>query len=476
MAMIMADWYLATKKGENQMNTRQYIGARYVPKFFDFENSSEWRSGFAYEPLTIVTRNGNSYTSKIPVPSNIGAPESNPQYWASTGIYNSQVEQYREEVEGVIADLEDEVSDRADADDALSGRIDAEVTARQSADTALTNAVNSLKNPRQGNKFLLIGDSYNSDIHYSWGAKFITYLGLTEGTNVWNYALPGAGFGTGASNSFLTALQTAGTGLTAEQKLGITHIIIQGGVNDWNSTSEDIRAGVGACEAYVMANFPNARIWIICAGWSYQNDTIRGETLRAYNQYSNSAKISAVMHDAYAMFLTPYALDEDMTHPTDTSTTRLARMIINFIWGGNLFFWRYTALRATFGNLTINGNITPNGTHVYNTAYSYLAFNPAISITSQTPTIIASHSGLSNQNFFMRKAEFPGTAIVQYTGADNRIAYANINCVYVVEKQQNNLTWDLKIMNRSVIDGSFTINNILRIYPLFDAMIDPDKT
>lgn len=80
------------------MATRQYIGARYVPKFFDFDGSPEWRNGVAYEALTIVTRNGNSYTSKIRVPSNIGAPESNPEYWVSTGLFNAQVEQYRQDV------------------------------------------------------------------------------------------------------------------------------------------------------------------------------------------------------------------------------------------------------------------------------------------------------------------------------------------------------------------------------------------
>lgn len=78
------------------MSTRQYIGARYVPKFFDRNNSAEWVSGVAYEALTIVTRLGNSYTSKIPVPTNIGAPESNPRYWVATGNYNEQLQEYIE--------------------------------------------------------------------------------------------------------------------------------------------------------------------------------------------------------------------------------------------------------------------------------------------------------------------------------------------------------------------------------------------
>ena len=89
----------------------QYIGARYVPKFFEGTSGSEWIQGVAYEALTIVTRNGNSYTSKIPVPASVGVPESNPTYWVSTGVYNQQVEQYRQEVEALSGDVTEVVTD-----------------------------------------------------------------------------------------------------------------------------------------------------------------------------------------------------------------------------------------------------------------------------------------------------------------------------------------------------------------------------
>lgn len=84
------------------MATRQYIGARYVPQFFSGVNGSpEWVSGLAYDALTIVTRLNASYTSRKNVPSNVGAPESNPEYWVITGNYNAQVELYRQEVEEI---------------------------------------------------------------------------------------------------------------------------------------------------------------------------------------------------------------------------------------------------------------------------------------------------------------------------------------------------------------------------------------
>jgi hypothetical protein len=73
---------------------RQYIGARYVPKFAD---PVEWDNLRNYEALTIVTYAGTSYTSKKPVP--VGTKLNNTDYWVETGNYNEQVEQYRKEVE-----------------------------------------------------------------------------------------------------------------------------------------------------------------------------------------------------------------------------------------------------------------------------------------------------------------------------------------------------------------------------------------
>lgn len=75
------------------MAVTQYVGARYVPLFAE---PLEWNRNTAYEPLTIVYNNGNSYTSRQYVPA--GTDISNETYWALTGNYNAQIEQYRAEV------------------------------------------------------------------------------------------------------------------------------------------------------------------------------------------------------------------------------------------------------------------------------------------------------------------------------------------------------------------------------------------
>lgn len=90
------------------MATLQYIGARYVPTFYlNSLGTPEWESGVAYEPLTIVTYNNNSYTSRKPVPAEVGNPSANPEYWAQTGVYNAQIGQLQNDV----ADLQQDVAD-----------------------------------------------------------------------------------------------------------------------------------------------------------------------------------------------------------------------------------------------------------------------------------------------------------------------------------------------------------------------------
>lgn len=76
---------------------KQYIGARYVPIFGrKGEDSIQWDNTGTYEPLTIVLHEGNSFTSRQYVP--IGIDIDNEAYWAETGNYNAQIEQYRREV------------------------------------------------------------------------------------------------------------------------------------------------------------------------------------------------------------------------------------------------------------------------------------------------------------------------------------------------------------------------------------------
>ena len=93
----------------------QYIGSRYVPIFAD---PIEWDNHRSYESLTIVTHDGESYTSKCNVGPGIDI--TNERYWAKTGAYNAQVEQYKNEVK----DLSSQVSGFASDNTAFREKID----------------------------------------------------------------------------------------------------------------------------------------------------------------------------------------------------------------------------------------------------------------------------------------------------------------------------------------------------------------
>ncbi len=60
-----------------------------------FADPIDWDKTKTYEPLTIVYHQGNSYTSRQSVPAGVDITDTT--YWALTGNYNAQIEQYRKE-------------------------------------------------------------------------------------------------------------------------------------------------------------------------------------------------------------------------------------------------------------------------------------------------------------------------------------------------------------------------------------------
>lgn len=92
-----------------------YVGARYVPKFAD---PIEWDIERGYESLTIVTYKGESYTSKCPVPPGIDI--KNERYWALTGAYNAQVEEYKNQVKDLSEQVTGFASDNKEFRDKIT--------------------------------------------------------------------------------------------------------------------------------------------------------------------------------------------------------------------------------------------------------------------------------------------------------------------------------------------------------------------
>lgn len=126
----------------------QYIGARYVPIFGrKGEASIEWDNSAPYEPLTIVLYKGNSFTSRQYVPTGVDINDEN--FWAQTGLYNAQVEAYRQDVVNMgrrVTQAEGDIKDNTDAIRALIGdnTVDNATNAKVKWDKASTDATNAV--------------------------------------------------------------------------------------------------------------------------------------------------------------------------------------------------------------------------------------------------------------------------------------------------------------------------------------------
>lgn len=283
------------------MSVRQYIGARYVPKFF--ENSatgdSTWASNTAYEPLTIVTWNGNSYTSKKTVPSGVGNPSANAEYWASTGMFNAQVEELREYTEEIASDLAD------------------------------TNAeVSILKN----RKFIFVGDSYATepDATHGWGSLVPSYLGLTSGqyyfTNGYGYRFAE----NEGTNTFLSLIQS----LNVSNPETITDIWVIGGYNDRYSSQELTLTGIQHFVTYCKTNFPNATVFIVECGLSKDVSIRESINRQSYRAYVQCGVHGAVYVGGAEMALhNTLCFQEDGYHPSQYGSFNLAAVLASMIKG-----------------------------------------------------------------------------------------------------------------------------------------------
>ena len=276
------------------MANRQYVGARYVPKF---ATPVEWNSALSYDALTIVTHLGNSFTSKKPVPA--GVDIGNTEYWVSTGNYNEQIETYRKETENVAKRI-----------DALSDR-----------------------------SIVFISDSYGivPDANSSWSALTAKYMGIENKCYYGNYS--GGGFAVGGNNQFLEALNN----VTVADASKITDVVVGGGLNDAadGGNLDAIGTGIAAFVSRAKERFPNAKVWIGFMGNAKYgangvqnlNEILLLNTIQRY-------KLCCGINGATYMLNTEQALrdwinmGDDNIHPNALGSSALAQVVVATLLGG----------------------------------------------------------------------------------------------------------------------------------------------
>ena len=282
---------------------RQYIGARYVPRFTGLYDATQ-----AYEALDVVDNgSGTSYIAKKPTPPN--TPLTDTDYWFLYGSTN-----------GAIINLQNQIGDISD------------LSTRDTAD--LVSAINSIVT----RKFVFLEDSYGT-FHDNDNLNFVqlgcAMAGLVEGTDYFQFSQSGAGFCSEAPHQFLTVLQNNEASI--DDRSTITDIVVFGSANDQLGTYNSIRSGISSFWNYVKVNYPNAKIHIACLSKSIEEKTYIDVLPDVYRAYQDAVdyKIDYIENCEFIMsWLNLYR--SDATHPTTAAITDIARYVASWLIEGKV--------------------------------------------------------------------------------------------------------------------------------------------
>ena len=350
------------------MAVTQYIGARYVPKFYEnSDGTEEWRAGVEYEPLTIVTYNGNSYTSKKPVPSNIGNPSDNTAYWVSTGNYNQQVEEYRQEVQEYKGDVDELTA-------AVPGMISGAAYQAQSL---------------AYRRFVFIGDSYAEGYTpdgnvTGWCNIVANKLGLaTDQYGIWYRG--GAGFiADGQGRNFLGLLNDSS--MTSPET--VTDVIVAGGYNDKSAAQPAVVAAIATFVARAKVLYPNARVSVGMIGMSANAADVYNISRACRNYIEGAGKAGAAYMNnvQYAMREYFKSFATDGVHANEWGQNRIASAVCDYIRSGSCdIYYAYescaftgmdssnnlNSIACTLNNCILSVSAQNNITISYETAKNY---------------------------------------------------------------------------------------------------------
>ena len=282
---------------------RQYVGARYVPVF---ANPLEWSDTREYEPLTIVTYRGNSYTSMQYVPTSISIADT--AYWALTGNFNAQVEAYRAEVRAF--------DDRINANAAA-------INANTAAISENAAAIAQEKTDRTTNVMLAFGDSYGVDTISQGPVWCEITANKLQATELHNYCVGGATFNTTKEKNFSVQVDKAISEIKNPEY--VKYVGIVGGTNDGSNSIVD---AIASLVAKINSAFPNAVIGIGLNAakqdiLSYGAKQKRIAALNLNGDFDTPVFIDSVVYTQLA----DGCMMDDNTHPTAKGSNRIGTLM-----------------------------------------------------------------------------------------------------------------------------------------------------
>lgn len=459
---------------------KQYIGSRYVPIFGrKGEESIEWDNSSPYEPLTVVLNQGNSYTSRQYVPA--GVDITNQTYWANTGNYNAQIEQYRQEVQNLQDDVQNNTSDISEVKEDVQtnttdiGQLKTSIKELETNVQTNTTDISEVKESVQTNttaieqietnvqtntndiseikanmsfarkKALFIGDSWGDAESEHFTNPYPELVAKSLMMDHVNLCNPSAGFiktGTTYSGNFQQYFDNW-CSQNGNELASISYVIIMGGLNDYNNQRETIITAIINLLNDVMQKLPNAFIYLIPQIASPNmvraaTNTVDGENLwartarvaiSAYSRMQPSERLTCLDDLIYCMQFGNVStlMDSDMVHPTQYGANYIARQITRALLGQTVksFILRYSD--SIISGMTPSGNTNDLNVVFEGTKLTYTASvtgnltstteNPAINVNSFVPL----------DSTFEKNGDTIGQGFVyNYTHTETRFAYSQI--------------------------------------------------
>ena len=286
------------------MAIRQYVGARYVPRFMGNYDATQ-----IYDALDVVDNGiGTSYIARKTVPA--GTALTNTEYWFVYGAAS-----------GAILDLEDRMT-------AAEGDID-------TLETDVAHLASSRMIRPENRNFLFFADSYDVQTDYidtvaDWinCASFIKRSKTsgcfykTDNTKTWYYII------------------TEENTLSAAEKASITDVAfcVAGG-NDVPSVETDLSNAMVQMNTWLRANIPNLRnIYLFPVGWATMDQSMQSRIKQNWTTYS---RISTYCGWKYVNCSTPMRTsayieptDSQNYHPTSAGGVQMAYAVAEAIING----------------------------------------------------------------------------------------------------------------------------------------------
>ena len=331
------------------MATRQYIGARYVPKFYQnsVDGSTQWESNVVYEPLMYVTlTNGHMYISKKQVPATVGSPVNNIDYWLDIGSYNGFIEQLQDEIDDInnvsIPAIQSAIALKQDATDnnlattnktvvgainevntGLASKQDATDNNLATTDKTVVGAINEVNakvddivstvsggNTLTPSEVMIVTDSFYPSLFSGFDLVLNGCVQLGQG---------GANFGT------MAEMITDYTG----NKSAIKSIIVIGGTNE--HAINTIEERFDALET-ALAGYVNAKLFIAFIKTNFIQPTERALVNGLITEINNQCATHAFTYLGnfnYTLVPTYAVVSNDAVHPTLRGGARIATAIFN---------------------------------------------------------------------------------------------------------------------------------------------------